>query len=160
MQQLELVHRYLERIRDIRRGIKANQKIQINHEDDVLVFFVQCHHMYDWLCAAPNAQGVISRKEVAEFINSHEELRVCADICNWAKHSKVNNNRTGTGLTAFRTLDMQLRGDKDIVPLLLSSYCIECGGKKYDAFDLAEKCYELWHAYVEVVRSRILASKT
>ena len=160
MQQLKIVHRYPERIRRIRKGVKANQKAQMDHEDDILTFFVNCHHMYDWLCTSSDASTVVSRKDVFEFMNSHEELRVCADVCNWAKHSKVKNNRTGAGLTAFHVFNIQVRGDKDPTPLLLSNYRIECGDKGYDAFELAEKCYELWHAYIEEIRSKIIASKT
>ena len=62
------------------------------HEDDVLAFFIHCHHIRDWIVAL-NKLNVTSA-EVTEFVEGHDCLKICADLCNGTKHCKLTRKHT------------------------------------------------------------------
>ena len=159
MIQFELCTRYLQKIRNIYKGVSDIHPSGEDYQDDVIAFFVHCHHMYDWICTARGF--TLPRARVAAFIDSHEELRVCADVCNHVKHCIVKRTRTETGLTGFSAMDYRISGSSlKGPPIFGARYRITCGSQHYDALELAEKCHALWAAFLEEISAEIKMGRT
>ena len=156
MKQFHRVERYLDRIREIYRGRPHIYSDPLNYEDDVVSFFVHCHHLYDWVAARDMPGG--SKAELNAFINAHQELVVCADLCNGSKHCKLERVRGGT--------QPRLIGNSWIIATYVpatgrpvtfqASYRILSGTRSLDALALAETCYRLWRdRYRQMALTRI-----
>jgi len=72
MEQLERAQRYLQKIRRLYVGVPALWDDRNKYEDDVLSFFIHCHHIRDWIVAL-NTLG-ITPAEVDRFSDHHECL--------------------------------------------------------------------------------------
>ena len=94
MEQLQRSKRYLSRIRSMYHGVALDENKTAKHlDDDVISFFIHCYHIRDWIIHL-NKLGIIS-KDVDDFINQHDALKICADFANGAKHCKlIRNTRT------------------------------------------------------------------
>ena len=147
MQQFDRVERYLQRIRDIYAGLPYAYENVAYYEDDVISFFIHCYHLRDWISKL-NCVGE-NMKDVDAFINTHHELKVCADLCNGSKHCRIEKVRSGDQPHIVR------------ISWYVTSYTPEAGLSSkfrarfqimshetiYDALELAEKCWSLWIVY-------------
>ena len=149
MEQLDRVRRYLERIRSTYQGISHCQPDVECYEDDVVSFFIHCHHLGDWVTQI-NKLG-LSKESVNSFINSHSELRLCADLCNLSKHCMIQRVRSRSKPhLAYRATEISIFPQSaQRPPTFKSAYKIICGSAVYDALELAEKCYSIWHDYLQ-----------
>jgi hypothetical protein len=113
---------------------------------------MHCYHIKDWvqhLYCKTKAQ----EQEVEDFINQHDELKICADLCNGSKHYRLRSiDRYRSG--APQTLEV---AQHDPVTYLTGSggvevhrcqFSIESESTSHDALTVAEKCMELWEGYV------------
>ena len=148
MEQLHRVQRYLDRMREIYSGCPHRYDRVEFYEDDVVSFFIHCHHIYDWLLV--NKSAVLTKPELNQFINNHIELQVCADFCNGKKHCILT--RTWSGLQPQigkrNWMIMTFRKETGKPVTFRSTYEVIHGGVTYDALELAEKCLSLWQAQV------------
>ena len=78
--QLHRVRRYLERINRIYEGTYVAVDSADYYDDEVVSFFIHCHHIRDWILQLSKLP--ISSKQIDDFINQHEELKICADCSN------------------------------------------------------------------------------
>ncbi len=92
MEQIERANRYLGRIRQMYEGVIDPHRDRELYSDDVISFFMHCYHIRDWIIQLSKVR--VTAKEVDAFINKHEALRVCADLCNGSKHCKLRRLRT------------------------------------------------------------------
>lgn len=147
MRQFDRVERYLQRMRNIYAGVPHAYEHAAYHEDDVISFFIHCHHLRDWVSHL-NRVGETSR-DVDAFINAHHELKVCADLCNGSKHCRITRVRSGrqphiAGKLWWVTYLTPATGAPTIFK---ATYKIITNDRIYDALALAEKCFELWSSY-------------
>lgn len=63
------------------------------HLDDFEAFFVCCFHLKDWLKADRSVNNAVKRA-AEELVNTHEWLRLCADLANGSKHLILKTWRT------------------------------------------------------------------
>ena len=150
MEQIERTRRYLERVRQIYRGVPYMDRNADHYGDDVVSFFVHCHHIRDWVLAL-NLLG-INHREVEAFVNQHQELGICADLCNGAKHCELTR-RTRSGdepHVCVTTFESSLRLDGRHTTK--GEFQIMSNGELYDALELAETCIRLWDGYVTNLR--------
>ena len=147
MLQFHRVERYLHRIRRIYAGIPHVYKSTKYYEDDIRSFFIHCHHLCDWI--TQEYPGLVTKHQVDAFINQHEALRVCADLCNSSKHCKIQKVRNGN-------LPSMAVHDGYIVTYLESmkkpitffgKYRIIAGRDSFDALELAETAFKLWRDF-------------
>ena len=82
-EQYERVLRWYEKFKVYNTGIKHN-KPSNNYIDEVYAFFINCHHLKDWLKKDPNV--TIENQVIEDFVNKNKDLRLCGDICNGIKH--------------------------------------------------------------------------
>jgi hypothetical protein len=156
MQQFERIERYLERIRGIYRGQPHYLAQKECYEDDVISFFIHCHHMCDWVTQLNKARE--SKESVNAFINSHAELKVCADLCNQSKHCKIQRVRgSAKPYLSYRSWELTVfTPESREPPIFKSRYKIICGNTIYDALELAETCFALWSEYIQALRLRFV----
>lgn len=153
MEQIERANRYLTRLQYAYEGIQRSSAIFSIDEpkDDCISFFMHCYHVKDWLIAIHG-----KKKEIEEFINSNLELRICADICNGAKHYKITGElRSGAHReVAVDSIDSSTwftgTGGLDVHKCKFSVVSAE---GSHDALQLAEKCMTLWGSYVASINA-------
>lgn len=150
MEQIDRAQRYLDRLREIYGGIVSQGHDKQRHEDDLWSFFMHCYHIRDWILQL-NQVGV-TQNQLDAFINQHEALRVCADMCNGAKHCKLER-RTRSGCQphiAKRTYHSSAwltgAGGEEVV---IGDYLVRTASGFVDALQLAEDCMCLWRGFVE-----------
>ena len=156
MEQIDRATRYLERMREIYAGMAILYDDRKRFEDDVVSFFVHCHHIGDWF--AQLNQVNMTPAQVNAFINQHEALRVCADLCNGSKHCKLTRMlRTGRqphiALKHYRASTWLTDGGGEEV--LKGRYSILTASGPIDALALAEQCLKLWVDLVAAIRTKV-----
>lgn len=151
MEQLHRVQRYLDRIQEIYSGCAHRFDRVEYYEDDVITFFIHCHHLLDWL-TEHNPSG-FTKAALNRFVNSHNELRICADLCNGKKHCSLNRTRSGSqpdvGKSSWMILTYKEEMNKPVT--FVSKYYILHGGNTYDALELAESCMKLWRDQIRTM---------
>ena len=147
MLQFHRTERYLQRIRRIYAGTPHVYKNTKDYEDDVASFFIHCHHLSDWI--THEYPGHVTKKQVDAFINQHDPLKVCADLCNASKHCKIQKVRTGSqpSLTGkdWMIVTYEERMKKPIT--FFGKYNVVSGTAKIDALELAELAFKLWRDF-------------
>jgi len=131
--QLARCHRWKIRL--------MNTKEPVDVLDYLFTLFQNCHHIKDWLL-----KNQFSKNDVKAFIESHEELRVCRDVCNMTKHFSLDH-----------------RGAQEYEPSILREYepikhlatfesdsrlIIVTAGKNLDARLTAYRCVDLWQDFL------------
>ena len=144
MEQIERVRRYLERTRQIYAGVPDRDDARLYYRDDVETFFVHCHHILDW-AEHLNRAGV-TRDDLQTYVNAHEELRICADLCTGAKHCRVRNLRTSRQphVSSIRRTAYPLEDGQMVTAM---DFGITANGQLVDALELAEACMDLWDEF-------------
>ena len=151
MEQLDRAERYLQRVRDIYRGVISSHDKYL-YEDDLISFFMHCYHIRDWILHLNNVG--ISAKRLDEFINSNEALRICADLCNGSKHCKLTRaTRSGkqphVAMKEYRS-SLWLTGDGG-GEILKGKYTVLTASGAVDALELAEQSMQLWRGFVQTM---------
>jgi len=157
LEQFDRAKRFLNRIRQFYAGEGIPYEENKNHDDDVISFFIHCYHVKDWIITS-NKIGP-SKKEVENYINNNEALRICADICNGEKHYKLQrNSRTGKQPhMASRNYSATYYTPASGQPARIKgSYKILSKEHFFDALELAEACVELWDRFIsEKIREHL-----
>jgi hypothetical protein len=122
------------------------------YEDDAITFFMHCHHIRDWIIHL-NKAG-ITASQVDDFINSHDELKICADLCNGSKHCRLQRKiRSGrqphiVGKSYNTSTWLTGSGGGNVVK---GCYTVLTASGTIDALELAEKCMALWSKFIATV---------
>jgi len=112
-------------------------------EYDVFGFFVDCHHLVDWI-ASDAALPRSMEKKARKLVRNSNELKFCADLANRSKHSALKRTRTGdetTGPSGNDATVMIGRGAKH-------AFRVSSGGVDRDALDLAHSCVATWRRFL------------
>jgi hypothetical protein len=157
MEQLDRATRYLERMREIYAGAISTHHDKNRYEDDMVSFFVHCHHVGDWFTQL-NKMG-ITQGQVNAFINRHEALRVCADLCNGSKHYRLTRTlRTGRqphiALKQYKASTWLTNGGGG--EFIEGRYSILIASGTIDALVLAEQCLKLWTDLVASIMAMVV----
>ena len=158
LEQFERSERYYERFRKLNEGLtevadpgpQSNYIASTNdHVDDIVSFFIHCYHVKDWIKNDPEVPKDVQQK-VEGYVNNTCTLKLCADICNGAKHFSLDRTRTGSQ-PKFVGSDhkMQINEGGNCAP---GSYSlklrIEHNGETLDAFKLATRAMESWKKFL------------
>jgi len=114
--------------------------------DEVYAFFLNCYHLKDWI---QNDDAVELKMPVDDFINQHECMCLCADICNGIKHlRRERRNRSGKDPKfGGRKFSLSLGGQPE--PIIEVKFSIETKTGTIDAFELASECVRKWEEFVK-----------
>ncbi|MCG9776167.1 hypothetical protein L1D49_23155, partial [Vibrio diabolicus] len=147
MEQINRVERYLQRIRNVYSGenhiLWGDRK---SVEDDILSFFIHCHHLHEWV-ANLNVVG-ISHKDLKQFIESHESLKICADLANRSKHCRLTKKQWSQLKPHLSGTQYQSNGNADF-PGISGKFSIVTQNEIIDVLELAESCWEHWSSYLD-----------
>ncbi len=146
MEQLERTRRYLKRLREIYNQVPYITDTREYYIDDVYSFFIHCYHIRDWIIHL-NLLG-LGEKDVDAFINEHNELRICADLCNGTKHCELKRKLRTSRQPHLASWTFSSDGMNDKMETTKGKFCILSGDKFYDALELAESCMKLWDEYI------------
>jgi hypothetical protein len=147
--QFDRAKRYLERLHHIYEGTYFPVDCADYYDDEVVSFFIHCYHIRDWILHLSKVP--ISAKEIDDFINMHEELKICADFCNGEKHCSLERaKRTGRQphLSSREYQVTHFAPESGVPPTYKAKYKILSGEKVFDALDLANRCVELWEGFI------------
>lgn len=153
LKQFERARRYLDRITRIYNGTYLPGSSE-QYEDEIVSFFIHCYHVGDWIQHLSRIK--IAKAEIDAFINSHDELKICADFCNGEKHCRLERRkRTGSQPhLAYREYRVNHYTKESGIPSTYkASYKIVSGHQIYDALEVAEKCIELWEIFISKLHS-------
>jgi hypothetical protein len=153
-EQLNRADRYLTRLHYAYEGIQAHSAtFSIDQpKDDCISFFMHCYHIKDWLIECH-----WDKTQIEAFINASEALRVCADVCNGAKHCRINGKlRSGAHQRIDRaTLASSIwTTGTGGVEVHKCTFSIVSASSSRDALELAIECMSLWKSYVDTELSK------
>lgn len=139
--QYDRTHRWHDRVTRI--GTRQTQSADTEAEHDTLyAFFQNCYHLRDWLLNS----GAVQQRDLEDFFRIHVELRVCQDICNGTKHLGLDRPKVDGEFSIGREyVDPSDPRDR---PHLNETWFVIAAGEKYDLFDLAGRCMQLWDEFV------------
>ncbi len=114
-------------------------------------FFIHCHHISDWIIKL-NRVGE-TKTAINKFINEHNELIICADLCNGQKHFRLERVRGDRQphVSGKEWIITTYTPEADKPVIFRAKYRIVAGNEIYDALGLAEKCIDLWRGYIRVL---------
>lgn len=143
-EQFKRLHRWYEIFKKINDG-KIHDKPSDFYQDEVYAFFMNCHHLEDWIINDPAAASVANKVE--KFINNNRELSLCADICNGLKHLRLNKKERSGENPKFgpRIYRVHLGTEPTTIA---AKYTINTLSGPIDAFEIATKCMEAWESFI------------
>ena len=142
-EQFERLVRVYARLAQIDQGRRHDMHSE-NYRDEVYTFFLNCHHLKDWLINDPEFSG--NATAVENYINANRELQLCADICNGHKHLILNEPRSPENPTiGGQNITLQLGAGE---PEIKVKFTVDTVTGPLDAFGLATRCLELWKAFI------------
>jgi hypothetical protein len=147
LEQLEIVERYLDRMRRIYAGDNF-LKWEDRHfnKDDVQSFFVHCNHLRDWILKL-NKIG-ITKADINEFIKNNMPLQICADLANSSKHCRLERKTwSGREPRLAGATHQSSKFDTDLG--VKSEFQIWIDRELFDALEIAEQCWTLWGEFIE-----------
>jgi 23S rRNA maturation mini-RNase III len=145
MEQFERVKRYYERFKEIDEG-KQHCLNSAYYEDDVYSFFINCHHLKDWIKNDPTV--AINKKDVEDYVKANSALLICADMCNGAKHLERIPNSIVSGKK--RSIDSKVYSVAIMEgsahpPNITIKFFID----NLDAFKVATECVQKWEEFIK-----------
>ena len=150
LEQFERAKRYLARMENIYSGIFSVSVHNTEaYDDDVISFFIHCYHVRDWVIHL-NKIGVTAR-QVDSYIDSHQALRICADLANGSKHCKLTRSlRSGhqphiAGKARHTTTWLT---DNSGGEVMKCKYTVLSSALSVDALELARECIQIWELYM------------
>jgi len=144
--QFETAQRWHRRL-DIVRSHRRRDANTADDWDFVHAFFQNCFYLKDWL----ERSGVVPASELHTFINAHLEMQLCRDICNGTKHFEITKPSVDAEFSLLR--EYVPANDPSPRPHINERWLIIAGNERvgshrFDIFELADKCMELWHAFL------------
>jgi len=143
LEQFERVNRWYLKFKEINDGI--SQRYHSNYYKDVVyAFFQNCYHLKDWVKNDEHVNKELRNKAEC-FVNNSTALKICGDICNGSKHSKITDGK--------EKIDKDTKISRTNHILVVGStysakYKIISENNEYDAFDLATQCITEWKEFL------------
>lgn len=137
-----MLNYFLKKLEDINK----NTYWKINHNDSEFTFkwfCIICYHFKDNL----KNQWY---KSVEDYINESTFLSICADICNWTKHSEAVNDRSNKNITNWNSntyIDFGINWVQTS-----NKFIIKIDWKDYDSLEFADNCLKEWDEYIKLYK--------
>jgi len=140
--QFARIQRWHARVQEF-RDARSDPSHFDEYQDFLHTFFQNCNHLADWITHDfPGGQA-----RVEKLLADTVELRTCRDICNATKHHTLTS--------APKVRDGFADGVEyspvswpTAKPLANQTWFVIAGGKKYDVFDLVDRCFLAWQRFV------------
>ena len=159
LEQFKRIRRWKKRLDKIRNSNSSEDEIP-NQIDFIFAYFINCYHLRDFLISSK----VIQKEILNKFFEENIEMQLCRDICNECKHcllerpsigiKESNSNKKSArgwaGVCLVREYipdSLILKDDK--LPIKNIRYVVLANFKKYDVFELADRCFILWGNFLK-----------
>ena len=136
------LQRWYDRFEKIYTGERYGEQFDY-YFDEILVFFIFCHHLKDWIIKDTS----IESREVEKLINDNECLQFCADIANGTKHLEIDRSRSrqNSSIKSYVILDESTILPDGTFPLVgLRFNLLLEDGRSIDAFEIASMSLKIW----------------
>lgn len=119
--------------------------------DHVLAFFLNCHHIKDWLKHGPgwhdDVLNDIKKAAIEQFVSETEALRICADLCNGNKHFHFDRDLRSGVAPSFGFTKVKI--DATVTPPVnRAAFTLRTARGDTDALALARECIEAWRSFI------------
>lgn len=143
------VTRWFRRCEELKEKSKTNE-LDADDIDTVIAFFQNCYHLRDWIGAS---RANLKEKLNALSFRSTVEMKVCRDICNGFKHKALDQKKyppLDPDFNVYCEYDHFLaEADSSANPVLYRiAFSYKGDIRKYDLFDLVERCYRIWENFI------------
>jgi hypothetical protein len=136
------VVKQFERVQRFQNRIHNQDRDSTEYDDDLLSFFMHCHHLKDWAEKDPSTNIT---KEVKALIKNNMELQICADLANRSKHLVRDKPPWQNAKIISRSVTMDLN-----IGASTSEHIIMLkDGSKYSALDVADKAVDIWRQFLQ-----------
>lgn len=129
-------------------AILSQEEMKI--KDSIMNFYSCGYQIKDWL----KAEGLLG---VENYINENLELRICADLCNGAKHKILTGTRRESGDPFSAVVPAEITWDSTAYTIDSSlginstTYKIELeSGDGFEILHFANRVVELWENFIGV----------
>ena len=151
---MKYVKPYEEQLARVKRMYLGLQKYEIatdenfeNAIDSFTSFFIQCHHLLDWL-----AESGYQKEVLYKYIESSKYLSVCHELANWQKHSKNKccNKICDFGMFDYAGVTTPISRHIDFDNN--AKFCIHAkdfGIFPLNVIDLVKNCQSEWEKFIE-----------
>lgn len=142
----ERVKRWFARLQMIREK-SLRSELAPEDIDTIIAYFQNSYHMRDWIV---DSLPALSDK-LTTFVDSNFEIGASRDICNGLKHKRLNNPTHDADFNFYREYDHFLaEASPNRSPIFYRFVFADGDGiRKFDAFELAQKCQQLWIEFIE-----------
>jgi len=149
-EQFERVSRLYKRFEEINSGKMKHNYNSENYQDVVYAFFINCHHMKDWLINDDSIRLTPTEKisKLKKFREENDCIEFCEDISNGLKHLKRNTTPLTGKQPEFEGRNFDLRIGPEGTTLGVKYNIITSKGIK-DAFELATECIQKWEKFID-----------
>lgn len=150
-EQFDRMNRDFTLFKKINDGKTHNQPSSY-YDDVVLSFFQSCYHLKDWI---KHDSACATWSKVEKFIDQNDDLKICADICNKAKHLKLTKKPRSAENPSLDVNDsvVKLVIKDGAVPERIDisvKYNVSTDSGDKDAFELAERCVLAWQSFISL----------
>ena len=137
------------------KAIYCGEYTPVGNSDDlldhVLAFFLNCHHIKDWLKKGPEWQDGVDPKvkagAVEQFVTESEALRICADLCNGSKHFTLDKKPRSGATPTLHSVHSRVDTTAQ-VSVTTTRFTFRTKRGATDAYALAEECLESWRRFI------------
>ncbi len=144
-EQMERLKRAYGRLVHIDRG-KKNDMNPEYYRDDLFAFFLNCHHLKDWL--KNDSSFRVDGSVVENYIDQNNDLRICADICNGHKHFVRDKFQRSTESPVVEGQNVYMKIGTGTSEISIK-FTINTESGMRDGFELATNCLQLWESFIK-----------
>jgi hypothetical protein len=163
VQQYYRMLRWYYRFEKINKGKPVSIGQALNDFDEILAFFLVCYHLSDWII-----EDVLVEKnhpdrkkfqkleqEVRDFIRNNDCLKLCADICNSAKHRTLHKRNHYPENTELHDNNIEII-ETEKGPMIKQKWEIVTeSNKRFDLFEIATDCKKKWFEFLQTHETQI-----
>lgn len=142
-EQYDRMIRWYGYLIEIHKG-RQHDKSTEYYQDIVYVFFMNCYHLKDWIINDPNVN--LPSKQVEDFINSEDCMKISADICNSLKHLELNRSPRSGKVPKIESRAYTVQIPNQTIQI---NYFIETNTGSKEVFELATECIHKWTEFIK-----------
>ncbi len=137
------VIKQFERVQRFQNRIHNQDRDSTEYDDDLLSFFMHCHHLKDW--AEKDQTANITGQEVEALIANNIELQICADLANRSKHVVFDRKpwQDAKIISRSATINLNIGASTSEHIIMLED------GSEYSALDVADKAVDIWRQLLQ-----------
>jgi hypothetical protein len=146
MAQAFRVKRWYDRVLSIKSKSETERLTEYDF-DTIIAFFQNCYHLRDWL----ESTRVELKDDIERLFKDNFEMSACRDICHGFKHKNLKTPSLDADFNLYRAYDpFTAEANPEKNPEVYNiAFADGDDIRKFNVFDLADKCVELWIDFLQ-----------